>query len=69
MFTVGATREIVSGSTVVRNVTLPLSVSVGKVQVTTPSTSCPPSEASRNSKPTGTSSVITALVTGPLASV
>jgi hypothetical protein len=37
--------------------------------VTTPSTSWPPSDASRKTSPSGTSSVITALVTGPLVSV
>ena len=72
-FTVGATREIVAGLTVVWNVTLPLALNVGNVQVTVfvPALKLPPLLAlpATYVNPVGIGSVITALVTGPLVSV
>ncbi len=73
VFTVGAAREIVAGFTVVWNVTLPLALSVGNVQVRVlvPVLKLPPLLAlpATYAKPVGIGSVITALVTGPLVSV
>ena len=69
VFTVGPVREIVAGFTVVRKVTEPLALSVPRFHVTVPLANVPPLAASRKVKPTGTWSVITAPVTGPLVSV
>jgi len=61
----GAARETASGSTGVRNVTLPPALSSANTQVTTQSTNAPPAGALRKTNSVGTSSAITVSVTGP----